>query len=280
MPTSRIIRRVPTPAEVDPVRAQRRRSRAELALGLAVPIVLLLLWQMAAYFDWINRIIYPAPDKIFVRGIEEFQEGRLRSDFLSTVRNVLLGWVLGVVIGIALGVAMGLSRWVRKALEPVLDALYVVPKVALLPIFINLFGLRDGPKVALVAVTVFFFVWIATMSAVMAVPAGYLETAAVFGASRARRLRDVVWPAILPQIFVSLRVAAGVAVLVIVAAEFLVGSSGLGYLIFNARSLMRNDLMFVGIVVVALFGVIFAEIVRRVGRLVMPWADDADTRDN
>jgi sulfonate transport system permease protein len=167
---------------------------------------------------------------------------------------------------------MGSVRLLRRALEPTLDALYVVPKLALLPVLLNMFGLGEGPKVALVAVTVFFFVWIGTMTAVMAVPEGYRETGAAFGASRAQMFRHVLVPGALPQIVVSLRVAAGVAVLVIVAAEFIVGDSGLGYLIFNSRALFINDRMYVGIVVVALFGVAFSELIRALGRLVTPWA--------
>lgn len=264
--------RSPGPAERNPVATGRQRTRRELALGIAIPVAILLLWQVAAYGDWIDRRIYPAPDRIVATGIDLAKSGALWDAFSLTAYRVLFGWFLGVVAGIGVGVVMGSSRWVRKALEPTLDALYVVPKLALLPVFINLFGLDEGPKIALVSVTVFFFVWISTMTAVMAVPVGYHDTGRVFGAGRWRMFRHVTGPAILPQVFVALRVAAGVAVLVIVAAEFIVGTTGLGYLIFNSRSLLLNDRMYVGIVVVALFGVVFAEIVRRIGNWVMPWA--------
>jgi sulfonate transport system permease protein len=278
--TRRVLSRRPGAAERDPVGSARSRARLEVTIGLAVPVALLMLWQVAAYAGWIDKRIYPAPDQIAATAVDLARSGLLWDAFSVTAYRVLVGWSLGVASGVAAGVAMGSSRWVRKAFEPTLDALYVVPKLALLPVFINLFGLGEGPKIALVVATVFFFVWISTMTAVMTVPGGYHDTSRVFGAGRWRTLRHVVGPAILPQVFVAMRVAAGVAALVIVAAEYIVGNTGLGYLIFNSRSLFLNDRMYVGIVVVALFGVAFAEVVRRVGRWVTPWApEDQSTRD-
>jgi sulfonate transport system permease protein len=153
-----------------------------------------------------------------------------------------------------------------------LDALYVVPKLALLPIFLNMFGLGEGPQIALVATTVFFFVWISTMAAVLAVPSGHRDAGQVFGASAWQMFRHVLLPASLPAVLVGARIAAGVAVLVIVASEQIAATNGLGHLIFDARALFQNDVMFVGIVCVAVLGVVFSELVRIAGRLLTPWA--------
>lgn len=265
----------PGPAERDPVGTSRRRGRLELALGTGVPIVVISLWQLAGGLGWMDTRVYPAPDMIARAAIDMVESGDLWDAFRATAFRVIVGWSIGVGLGFIAGVAMGASRWTRKALEPLTDALYVVPKLALLPLFITIFGLGEGPKIALVAVTVFFFVWIATMAAVMAVPLGYRDTARVFGASRAQMFRHVTLQAILPQVFVSMRVGAGVAVLVIVAAEFIVGNSGLGYIIFNSRAIFLNDRMYVGIVAVAIFGVAFAEVVRRVGRYATRWAPES-----
>jgi sulfonate transport system permease protein len=267
-----VLVRAPGRAERDPNGYLRRRRLVELACAIAVPVGLGLAWQLASSQGWIDARVYPSPVEIGQAGVDLVRDGRLLDDLGATARRVALGWAIGSAAGIILGLAMGSVRLLRRALEPTLDALYVVPKLALLPVLLNMFGLGEGPKVALVAVTVFFFVWIGTMTAVMAVPEGYRETGAAFGASRAQMFRHVLVPGALPQIVVALRVAAGVAVLVIVAAEFIVGDSGLGYLIFNSRALFINDRMYVGIVVVALFGVAFSELIRALGRLVTPWA--------
>jgi sulfonate transport system permease protein len=262
----------PSSAELDPAGSHRRRRRLEFGLAIAVPLGLACLWEVAARSGWIDARMYPAPTTILATCWDLITEGDLRGDLLGTLRRVTLGWSIGCAIGITIGIAMGALPLVRAALEPTLDALYVVPKLALLPILFNIFGLGEGSQIALVAITVFFFVWIATMAGVIAVPQGYLETGAIFGAKNWRMLRSVLFPCALPQVLVGVRVAAGVAFLVIIAAEYLVGNDGLGYLIFNSRNLFINDRMYAGIVVVALAGVAFSELIRLGTRALVPWA--------
>ncbi|MEU2083690.1 ABC transporter permease [Streptomyces albus] len=267
----RIVRR-PGPRESAPEATHRRRRTLEVSLAVAVPLVLVLLWQLAASRQWIDERVYPAPSAIVADGWERAAEGELWPDVWATLRRVLAGYALGTASGYLLGLLMGALPLVRAALEPMLDALYVVPKLALLPIFLNMFGLGEGPQVALVAATVFFFVWISTMAAVLAVPDGHRDAGRVFGANRRQMFRHVLLPASLPAVLVGARIAAGVAVLVIVASESIAASDGLGHLIFDSRALFQNDVMFVGIVCVAVLGVLFSELVRVAGRLLTPWA--------
>ncbi|MES9536377.1 ABC transporter permease subunit [Actinomadura sp. NPDC000600] len=268
----RIIVREPGAAERSPAGAAARRRTLELGLAIGVPVVLIALWQVASDQGWIDARLYPAPTTIVANGWDLAVDGKLWPDVWVTTRRVVLGFLIGTGIGALLGLVMGTSRTVRAALEPLLDALYVVPKLALLPIFLNMFGIGEGPQLALVAATVFFFVWISTMSAFLAVPEGYREAGAVFGAGRWQMFRHVLLPGALPQIMVGARIAAGVSVLVIVASEFVAATDGLGYLIFNSRALFQNDVMYVGIVCVAVLGVVFSEIIRFLGRRLTPWA--------
>ncbi|OHV40028.1 MULTISPECIES: ABC transporter permease [Pseudofrankia] len=267
-----VLIRAPGRAERDPSGTAHRRAVLEIGLAVGVPVVLLGLWQAASGLGWIDSRLYPSPTDIVRTGGRMLGHGQLWDDIWHTTFRVLAGFALGTLAGVLFGLAMGSVRLIQVALEPTLDALYVVPKLALLPIFLTMFGLGEGPKIALVAVTVFFFVWISTMSAIIAVEDGYREAGRCFGANRWQMFRHVLVPAALPQMFVAMRVAAGVAFLVIIAAEFIVGDDGLGYLIFQSRTLFINDQMFVGIVVVALEGVLFAELVRLVGRRVTRWA--------
>ncbi|MFJ3197993.1 ABC transporter permease [Streptomyces griseoviridis] len=278
-PESVLVRR-PGPAELDPARAHRRRRTVELSLALAVPLALVLLWQLAAARGWIDDRVYPAPSTIAADGWDRAVAGELWPDVRATLGRVLSGYAIGTAAGYALGLLMGSLPLVRAALEPLLDALYVVPKLALLPVFLNMFGLGEGPQVALVAATVFFFVWISTMSAVLAVPAGHRDAGRVFGASPWQMFRHVLLPASLPEVLVGARIAAGVAVLVIVASEQIAATDGLGHLIFDSRALFENDVMFTGIVCVALLGVVFSELVRLLDRLLTPWSprDSGRTR--
>ncbi|MFG2377965.1 ABC transporter permease [Streptomyces sp. NPDC048504] len=267
-----VLVRRPGPHELNPLRTHRHRRALELTLAVAVPLALILWWQLAATQGWIDPRVYPPPSTILSDGWSRAAAGDLWPDVWATTRRVLGGYALGTATGYALGLLMGSLPLVRAALEPLLDALYVVPKLALLPIFLNMFGLGEGPQIALVATTVFFFVWISTMSAVVAIPSGHRDAGQVFGATPWQMFRHVLLPASLPAVLVGARIAAGVAVLVIVASEQIAATNGLGHLIFDSRALFENDVMFVGIVCVAVLGVVFSELVRVAGRLLTPWA--------
>ncbi|MCW2622146.1 MAG: putative taurine transport system permease protein [Frankiales bacterium] len=275
---SSVLVRAPRRTEEQAAAYARRRRWLELGLATAVPVALLVLWQLAASAGWIDDRLYPPPSKIIATGRDEFRDGGLASEVWITTKRILEGLAFGAVTGLIVGAAMGLVRIVRVALEPLLNAFYVVPKLALLPVFIAIFGFGEAPKIVLVSVTVFFFVWIYTMEAFATIPDGYREAARSLNVSRWRMFTDVLLPAALPQIFVALRIGMGVAVLVIVAAEFLVGDTGLGYVIFNAQRLFINDVMYVGIVCVAVLGVVLSAIVTFVGRVLTPWAAPSKTR--
>lgn len=252
--------------------ARRRRQLAKLGLGIGVPAVLIGLWQVAVLSGLIEERLYPPPSQIAASAAELVTDGTLLAETWVSTQRILWGFLIGSVSGIGVGLAMGTTQWLRAALEPLLDALYTIPKLAILPIFISMFGIADAPKIAVIAVTVFFFVWIATMSAVMSVAEGYREAAKIFQSSRLQMFRHVLVPAALPEIFVGLRMSAGISVLILVAAESVVGNDGLGYLIFNSRAVFMNQKMFVGIVTVSLVGVLFTWIVKYAGAWLTPWS--------
>lgn len=273
-PQRHVLTRAPGPGERNPRATRRRRRVLEVALAVAVPVMLLAAWQVAAQAGAIDPRLYPPPSAIALEFVRLSAGGQLAFETWVSVRRTLLGFAVGGAGGVAVGVLMGMSRWLRAALEPMLSALYTVPKLALVPVFLSVFGLDDRSIVALIAVTVFFFVWISTMAAVMGVPVGYREAAATFRASRWEMFRHVLLPAALPEVFVGLRIAAGVAVLMLVGVEFVVGDSGLGFLIQQGRQLLLLGQTYVGIVVVAVFGYVFALLVRLAGRLLCPWAPE------
>jgi sulfonate transport system permease protein len=253
---------------------RRRMHRAERILAAGIPLLLIGLWQLSSSRELIDSTIYPSPVDIGRETWDLLADGRLRTDTWVTLRLILSGYLIGAAVGFLLGTAMGVSRLLRAAFEPLLNGLYVVPKLALLPIFLTIFGFGQAPKIVLISITVFFFVWIETMEAIVAVPIGHREAARSFSSSPFVMFRHVLLPATLPQIFTGLRIAMGVAVLVTIASEFVVGNQGLGYLIFNSRQLFQIKRTYVGIVWVALLGVALSSIVGWVGRRLTPWSVD------
>lgn len=279
-----IVRRRPGKAEQDPKGHHRRRRTLELSLAIGVPLVLLVFWQVASTRSWINPGLYPSPTDLLRRTPELFENkpgGKMWSDVWASVVRVLWGYFWGALLGLVLGFWMGISRLGRAAFEPLLSAFYTVPKLALIGVFLLILGFDEKPVIVVIALTVFFFVWIQTMTAVMSVPKGLREAATSFGASKWKMFTQVLLPGSLPQIFIGLRVAAGVTVLTVIGVEFVYapGSRGLGYRINSARQVLDPGQMYVAIVIAALLGVIFTWGIRRIGRLVAPWAKEDEGAD-
>lgn len=247
-------------------------------VGLIVPVILLSMWEAAAKFGLLNKFFFPAPSEVFVTAIDNLVTGSLAADFGMTVSRIFAGFALGGSAGYLMGLITGTNRRVRALLEPMFSALYTVPKIAILPIFLSIFGLGEPPKIALVSVTVFFYVWVYTLQAVLNIEPNFLDVAQTYTSSRTAILRHVIIPASLPQVFAGLRVAIAVATLITISSEFVVGDTGLGYVIFNSRLLMRVEESYVGIFVVAVMGFVFQKSVIAIGNRVTPWA--ANRRDS
>jgi NitT/TauT family transport system permease protein/sulfonate transport system permease protein len=251
---------------------RRRRRVVELALGLGAPLALFGLWQLAAETEAVNPQFFPAPTTVWTAGVALVQNGELFHHLWVSLGRVLIGSAMGIGSGMIAGIALGTSRWCRAALEPLLSALYTVPKLAIFPLLLLIFGLNDTALNISIGLTVFFFMWISTMTAFLAVSPGYREVAQTFNASRWQTFRHVLFPAALPQMFTGLRLSLGVAVLMMVGVEFSQSSEGIGYLIWYSWSLFRAPDMYVGIVAVALMGLVLSSVVKWVSLLVLPWA--------
>ena len=275
-PAAEVIRRVPGAAERDPVSSRRRRRATELSLAIAGPIVFLLLWELAVRNDWwLDSRLIASPWEVI--SSEELRDKDVWAEVWRTAVRMFKGFFVGTLLGLIVGVMMGTSHYIRSALNSTLTALYTVPKIALLPVYISLFGFEEAPKVYLIATVVFFFVWIYTMAPIMAVPAGYREAADSFAVSRWQMFRHVLMPGALPQILVGIRVAAGVAVLMVIAVEMLLPRDGIGYYVNRGRTLGLPDNTFLGVLLSALLGIAFVGVVRLIGRQLTPWAAEDNT---
>lgn len=259
--------------DIDPVGHARKRKIGYTLLGILVPAALLIFWEAASRNNWIDKRLYPAPTECLRQLEQMFDKRDFMKDLRLSLSRLLWGWFWGSLVGIAIAYVMGMSRVVRAALEPLLNALYTVPKLALLSIFLIVFGFGEKPIIIVVAVSVFFFAWVPTQADVMNVAASFREAANSFGASRWQMFRHVIFPSTLPGLFVTLRVSASVSVLTMIGAEFAFApqSRGLGYQINNARQVLEPKVAYAGILVAALIGVIFQAIVRQVGRVVIRW---------
>lgn len=265
------LRRTPGSAELHPRRSARRRRVATLVLAWGTPLLLVVLWEVSARSGRLDTRFFPAPDTIWRAGVASFRTGVMPAALGDTISKLLIGYGGGVAAGVALGLLLGMSWVARAALEHTLVAFYTLPKLALFPVFLLVFGLGGLPQIMLVAVTVFFIVVLATTSAVISVEQGYRDAATVFGANRRQLLRHVVVPAALPAVATSIRLTAGIAILVCVGIEMVSGSSGLGYLIFQRSQVFDPATMYAGVIVAGLLGVGFTGVVGLLLRVIVPW---------
>jgi NitT/TauT family transport system permease protein len=243
----------------------------ERLLYLISPIGLLLLWQVLVMMGFGDRRFIPTPSDIAVRFWQLTINGELELHTAVTLWRVLAGYFIGVIPAIAIGLFMAMFRPVRIFFDPLIAALFPIPKVALMPLLLLAFGFGDASKIAVVAIGVFFPVIINTFTGAATIDNIYWDVARNYGASTYILFTRVVFFGALPMIFAGLRIALAVAFIVLVAAEFVASKNGIGYLIWNSWELLQVDYMFVGIVVIGLLGLITSALFQELERKVIPW---------
>lgn len=251
--------------------APARRFRLRVPSAIYSPLALLLIWEICARLDLIDVRFFPAPSTIFQTAYVMAQTWQFWSDLGISLERIAIGFLMGGIPGVLLGLAMGLFQPVRAIFQPLIASLYPLPKIALLPLILLIFGLGEASKYVIVAIGVFFLMVINSMAGVMNVPRIYFDVANNLKASRWKIYVTVALPGALPGIFTGLRICASVALLLLVAAEFVGANEGIGYRIWWAWSVFWVKNMYVGFAIIALLGFIQAYAVDFLARRFIPW---------
>jgi len=245
--------------------ATRRRIETVL-LPLLLGALVIVGWSLAV--RWTGTRIFPSPTKVVTGAIEVARRGLLLRYLRDSLLRVGAGYGLAVLLGVPLGMWMGWSRTVATICNPVVQLLRPISPIAWIPVAIVLFGVGNLAPVFLVFLGAFFPVVVTAMNGVGGVPSMYVRAAHNFGMRPSSILLRVVLPAALPQILTGLRLALGIAWIVVVAAEMIAVDSGLGYLIIDARNAgKRYDLVVAGMLLIGLVGLALDLLVRRVERI-------------
>lgn len=235
------------------------------------PLLLLLVWQALDATHVIDHRFFPSPIHILTDLIHLIRDGRLEHDLFLTLTRMLLGYLLGALTGAILGLVLGLSLLLRRALYPLLAALYPIPVIAIFPLVMLVFGLGNLSKIITVAVSVFFLVLFNTMTGVLTIPRIYKEVGRSFQINRIRFIWKIALPGALPNLFTGLRLGIGVALIVIIAVEFVAANHGLGHLIWQSWQTFAVGKMFAGLLVTALLGFLFTTLVDWLEKKLVPW---------
>jgi ABC-type nitrate/sulfonate/bicarbonate transport system permease component len=260
----------PTTVVMRPMRTGKKRS-LDRALSILSPVFLLALWEIAARAGLVDVRFFPSPSAIFESFVEILRSGELWTHLSISLVRILVGFLLGAIPGVVIGLAMGLSSITRAIVQPLVHATFPIPKVAILPLLILIFGLGEMSKYAIIAIAVVYLVLINTYEGVRDISPIYLDVGHNFGASRTMMFLDIALPGALPQILTGLRLGMGVALLVIVAAEFVGAKSGIGYMIWNSWQIFAVEKMYVGLLLTAALGFLAAGISTLMERMLIPW---------
>ena len=240
-------------------------------LSILSPITLLLLWEMLARLNLLDIRLLSSPSLIVSAMIPLLLSGDLLYNTWVSVQRVILGFFAGAIPGILLGMSMGLSPLVRSAIEPMISATYPIPKLALMPLILLIFGLGETSKIFTIAIGVFYLVNINTMAGVLNIDKIYLDVAKNFGANKKDFYLTVAFPGALPMIFAGLKLGMGMALILIVAAELSAAKAGVGAMIWRAYDMFDIEQMFVALIMLSVLGYIFSIILDFIEELVLPW---------
>jgi len=235
------------------------------------PVLLLAVWEAASRIGLIPTRTLAAPSAVAGTLYAMVVSGELPSNLWVSFVRVALGLGIGVTAGIALALAAGLSRRGDAAIDPIMQINRTIPTLALTPLFIVWFGIGELPKVALIAFASTFPVYLNLYGGIRGVDLRLIEGARSFGLNQAQLIWHVILPGALPSLLIGLRYSLSIAILVLVVAEQINASAGLGYLINNARDFLRTDIIVVCLMVYAILGLGADGLVRWIERRALVW---------
>lgn len=237
----------------------------------ASPIALLLLWEALSRTGIIPDRTLAAPSSVLATSWSMIRSGELPSNLLVSFGRAAIGLAIGAGLGVVLGLVAGLSRPGDAVVDPIMQIKRTIPVVALTPLFIVWFGIGETPKIALIAFACVFPVYLNLYQGIRGVDVRLIDMARSYGLGRAEIIRDVVLPGALPSLLTGLRYALSIAVLLLVIAEQINASAGLGFLVNNARDFMRTDIIVVCLLVYAVLGLAADAVVRAIERRALAW---------
>jgi ABC-type nitrate/sulfonate/bicarbonate transport system permease component len=246
------------------------RGAADRLMSVLAPLGLFVVWELAADFHKIDTRFFPAPSSIARTFADLVVKGTLWDNTAVSLVRLFWGFLLGAIPALIVGLVMGLYRPVRVLVEPLILATYPIPKSAILPLILLIFGLGEPSKIVMVAIGVFYPVVINTASGVMQIPSIYLDVGKNFQASRWEMFRTIALPGALPFIMTGIKLGAGMGLILIAIAEMIGAQSGLGYMIWNAWQILSVNTMYVGLIMIAVLGFVLTIGLNEIERWLIP----------
>ena len=275
-PTSPSDQSAPSSASAEPARTVDFRGGGFAPaprrwVGLMVFAALIGVAEWGTRAGWISALTLPSPSDVLATLHELYESGLLFKHLGLSLSRLAVGSLLGVSIGVSVGVLIGLFSYIRAGLVPLVAAIFPIPKIALLPLFVIWFGIDEGSKYALIAFGTFTPTVVATYGAVDNVDRTLIRMGQSFGLSWFSIVRKIVLPGAMPGILSGLRISLAIAIILLVAAEMLGAEYGIGAYILEAGSLYDLERLFAGVVILSLLGVLMSATIGIIERQLLGW---------
>ena len=240
-------------------------------LSISLITLAFIYWEIGSRQGFISALFFPAPSTILETLFTTIKTGEILTALGATFSRLSVGLLIGGSCGLLLGLAMGWSRPLQVVIDPIISALHPIPKLAIFPLILVVFGIGEASKIAIVAISTFFPMLINTMAGVRQISPIHFEVAENYGANRFHTFTHVVVPGSLPLILVGARLALNTALVITVAVELLTAREGLGAMIWLAWETFRTEELFASLIVIALLGFSFNRILRYMQKRFLPW---------
>lgn len=231
-----------------------KEALSQWFLPWLLPIVLITVWQISAQLGWLSTRVLPAPWGVLKAGIDIALSGELWHHLVASAQRAITGLLIGGGLGFVLGFITGLLKPAETLLDSTVQMIRNIPLLALVPLVILWFGIDEEGKIFLVAMSVFFPIYLNTFHGLRSVDKDLIEMGRVYGLSNFALFREVIFPGALPSILVGLRLSLGYMWIFLVVAETISANAGIGYLTMNAREFLQTDVMVLGIALYAILG--------------------------
>lgn len=240
-------------------------------VGLSVFVVLLAFWEWGSRTGVIPALVLPAPSEAFGAFMNIVESGNLVNHLSASLQRLVLGFIGGFGLGLIVGTLIGLSSLARAGLTPLVAALFPIPKIALLPLFIIWFGIGEGSKVATILFGCFFPTVIATYGGIDSVDRTLIRMGQSFNLSRWSIIYKIVLPAAMPAILSGMRIAASISIILLVAAEMIGAEFGIGAYVLLAGNLMATDQLIAGVAILSMMGLTVNYLITFAERRLLSW---------
>ncbi|AYD39549.1 ABC transporter permease subunit [Clostridium fermenticellae] len=253
----------------------KKKTTGERLLTLGTMIIIFIIWFMITKLGLADQKLVPSPKSVWAAFVDIMQNGYKNYTLLehlgSSMNRLISAFFSAIIIAIPLGLASGYSSKLRALLEPIIEFYRPLPPLAYYTLLVLWLGIENKSKIALLFLACFAPIYISCVSAVIKVKEDYVNSAYTVGANKVQIFIYVIFPACLPDIFIGLRTALGVAYTTLVSAEMVAANSGIGWMVLDASRYLRSDIIFVGIIIMGITGILLDKSIQFIENKVVPW---------